>query len=228
MYKDLCEELISRNHIPVCANYRTGASADESFKNVCELISSYPKSMPKAIIAHDWGAVFAWRLDYVKLNVKKLILMSVGPITDNRNSTWNYRFYQLFLTLLKPLTYIYPQAINVLNSWIKVNELDQNEKEFFNSQSLYFYNLRDSLEFLFGIRQHITDLSSLKFLDSIDMLYSQVDSDFGFVSDLDKLEEISNFRLEKQSEPSHYFYFKNKLVYNNRFIEIIEENHHCE
>jgi hypothetical protein len=205
MYKKLVKKLIINGFTAVNINFRTGTSIKDNINLVREIISSYPKNIPKAIVAHDWGAYISWQLydEFENFNIKKFFVMSVSnKISNNTNLM---RLYQLPLILSK---YCNPTISKFLQYQITGKEY--REEEFDTIKSNYYYNYDFFIKYLFNLVQEVKLNKNIK----IYYMASFQDENLGFVNK-DLLSEPIKYE-------NHFFYNKNTKLINNKIIKFLK------
>lgn len=212
IYKDLVEQLFQHSHTPIVINTRTGISLQQNVQLIKELIQAYPSQMPKTIIAHDWGAVAAWKImkNFNDWNIVKFICLSVGFLYQPKHFSIKHRSYQCTLFASK----CFPSCISGPIQNIVV-EPTKRQLDFNSALSNYYYTLKYALGYLIGRNKYFC---SRKILDNcttkILFITTQQDETLGFTST--KVLEILQHRQDKViclSNHDHFFVHDLEFLY---------------
>ena len=212
IYSDLVTKLLDINCIPIVINNRTGISLSQNILLVKEIIETYPKNSPKTIIAHDWGAVLAWKLlkHFDDWNIVKFVCLSVSFLfCAKKNRTLGERTYQLSLWLSKFI----PSCMSNPLQTVVVSASKRNLK-FNNPRSAYYYSLKYAFGYTIGIDKYfcsLKDLSECK--TSILFITSTQDKDLGFAPSiaLDTLKDRGDHIINVDS--NHFFVHNLEFLY---------------
>ena len=180
MYMDLVKKLLHLEHKPIVINTRTGISLQQNVESIKEIIQTYPSEEPKTIIAHDWGAVTAWKLmkHFNEWNIVKFICLSVGFLYKPTRFSLKYRSYQCTLYASR----FFPSCISGAIQNIVV-EPSLRQTKYNSPKSNYYYNLKYALGYLFGVKKRFCSKEILaNCTTKILFITTQQDEKLGFVS----------------------------------------------
>jgi pimeloyl-ACP methyl ester carboxylesterase len=159
VYSSYVSKLLEENHIPIVINTRTGISVHQNKKLVQEVLDSYPSTAPKVIIAHDWGAVVAWRLlkYFNGWNVQKFVCLSVGYMfrPEDRRPLL-YKSYQFMLWMSR----LFPSCLS-MNLQHLIVDGSNRQSNYDTPRSAYYYSGKYAMGSWIGVNKSFCGLDDL-------------------------------------------------------------------
>lgn len=210
VYKDLVEKLFQLLHTPIVINTRTGISLKHNVESIKEIIQTYPSKEPKTIIAHDWGAVAAWKImkHFNEWNIVKFICLSVGFLYKPQPFSIKYRSYQCTLFASKFLPSCISSAIQNI-----VVERSQRQLKYNSVRSNYYYTLKYALGYLIGRNKYFCSREILaNCTTKILFITTQQDEKLGFTSQ-QVLEILQNRQDWVVILSTHHHFFIHNLEF---------------
>jgi len=212
VYTDLVQKFLQLAHTPIVINTRIGLSQKQNVKSIKEVIQTYPLHESKMIIAHDWGAVAAWKLmkHFNDWNIVKFICFSVGFLYKPVKFSIKYRSYQCTLYASR----FFPSCISDAIQNIVV-EPSLRQTEYNSPTSNYYYNLKYALGYLFGVKKRFCSKETFANCNTkILFITTQQDEKLGFVSP-QVLEALQNRKdwVVFLSTHNHFFIHDLEFLY---------------
>lgn len=159
VYSSYVSKLLEENHTPIVINTRTGISVHQNKKLVQEVIDSYPSTAPKTIIAHDWGAVVAWRLlkYFNGWNVHKFVCLSVGYMFRPEDCRQlRYKSYQFMLWMSR----LFPSCLSTSLQHLIVDGSNR-QSNYDTSRSAYYYSCKYAIGYWLGAHKSFCCMKNL-------------------------------------------------------------------
>jgi len=212
VYTDLVRKLMQLDHIPIVINTRSGISLQQNVELIKEVIQSYPPDEPKIIIAHDWGAVAAWKImkRFNDWNIVIFICLSVGFLYKPNDFCLKYRSYQCTLFASRFLPSCISGAIQNIVVEPSLRQLKYN-----TVRSNYYYNLKYALGYLIGRKKYFCSRETLSICTTkILFITTRQDQKLGFASN-QVLETLQNRKdwVIFLSTHNHFFIHDLEFLY---------------
>lgn len=216
VYTDLVGKLMQLEYIPIVINTRIGISLQQNVESIKEVIQTYPSEEPKIIIAHDWGAVAAWKImkHFNEWNIVKFICLSVGFLYKPNDFCLKYRSYQCTLCASR----FFPSCISGAIQNIVV-ERSQRQLKYNSVRSNYYYSLKYALGYLIGRNKYFCSREILaNCTTKILFITTHQDEKLGFVSQ-QVLEILQNRQdwVIFLSNHNHFFVHDLEFLYPTLF-----------